>query len=44
MGQKETVKFTFVPRKPGIRTLLVDVDSSKAKDFKASQDVEVVEL
>lgn len=38
----QTAKFKFTPRKPGKRTLLVDVDTTQVKDFKAAADVEVL--
>ncbi|CAB4006660.1 -glutamine gamma-glutamyltransferase 4 [Paramuricea clavata] len=40
----QTAKFKFTPRKPGKRTLLVDVDTTQVKDFKAAADVEVLPL
>ena len=43
-GQTQTAKFPFTPRKPGKRTLLVDVDTTQVKDFKAAADVEVLPL
>lgn len=41
-GETQTAKFSFIPRKAGKRTLLVDVDTTQVKDFKAAADVEVL--
>lgn len=41
-GKTQTAKFSFTPRKPGKRTLLVDVDTTQVKDFKAAADVDVL--
>ena len=43
-GKTQTAKFSFTPRLPGKRTLLVDVDTTQVKDFKAAADVEVLPL
>jgi hypothetical protein len=42
-GKTQTAKFSFTPRRPGKRTILVDVDTTQVKDFKAAADVEVLE-
>ena len=41
--EKQTLRFDIIPRKSGDRKLLVDVDSSQAKDFKGFADVKVLE-
>ena len=43
-GKTQAAKFSFTPRLPGKRTLLVDVDTTQVKDFKAAADVEVLPL